>query len=156
MLSGWLPSLQIYGIAKAACLLGRMEGLGFELKREASLRTLTNEIVKSSAIEGKILNPEEVRSFIARRLGIDVGGLISVSRDVEGIVDIMLDATQMFSKPLTKDRLLDWHASLFPKLCYASQMLEGYGAARHSGFKGARNFHPKSWQRSQHQLSFAG
>ena len=95
-------------------LLGRMEGLGFELKQEASLRTLTNEVVKSSAIEGKILNPEEVRSSLALRLGMDVAGLIPVSRDVEGIVDIMLDATQRFSKPLTKDRLLDWHASLFP------------------------------------------
>jgi Fic family protein len=95
-------------------LLGRMEGLGFELRQEASLRTLTNEVVKSSAIEGKILNPEEVRSSIARRLGMDVAALIPASRDVEGIVDIMLDATQKYSKPLTKDRLLDWHASLFP------------------------------------------
>lgn len=95
-------------------LLGRMEGLGFELRQEASLRTLTNEIVKSSAIEGEILNPEEVRSSIARRLGMDVAGLILPSRDVEGIVDIMLDATQRNSEPLTKDRLLGWHASLFP------------------------------------------
>ncbi|GER01507.1 cell division protein Fic [Iodidimonas gelatinilytica] len=95
-------------------LLGRMEGLGFELKREASLRTLTNDVVKSSAIEGENLNPEEVRSSIARRLGIDIAGLIPASRDVEGIVEMMLDATQQFSKPLTKDRLFDWHAALFP------------------------------------------
>ena len=95
-------------------LLGRMEGLGFELKREASLSTLTNDIVKSSAIEGENLNPEEVRSSIARRLGIDIAGLIPASRDVEGIVEMMLDATQQFSKPLTKDRLFDWHAALFP------------------------------------------
>lgn len=95
-------------------LLGRMEGLGFELKREASLTTLTNDIVKSSAIEGEILNPEEVRSSIARRLGIDIAGLIPASRNVEGIVEIMLDATQNFSKPLTKDRLFGWHAALFP------------------------------------------
>ncbi|NKC13124.1 MAG: DUF4172 domain-containing protein [Gammaproteobacteria bacterium] len=95
-------------------LLGRMEGLGFELKREASLSTLTNDVVKSSAIEGENLNLEEVRSSIARRLGIDVAGLIPSSRDVEGIVEMMLDATQQFSKPLTKDRLFDWHAALFP------------------------------------------
>ncbi len=91
-----------------------MEGLGFELKREASLSTLTNDVVKSSAIEGENLNLEEVRSSIARRLGIDVAGLIPSSRDVEGIVEMMLDATQQFSKPLTKDRLFDWHAALFP------------------------------------------
>ena len=95
-------------------LLGRMEGLGFELKREASLDTLTHDIVKSSAIEGENLNPEEVRSSIARRLGIDIAGLIPSSRNVEGIVEMMLDATQMFSKPLTKERLFGWHAALFP------------------------------------------
>ncbi|MCP5405137.1 MAG: Fic family protein [Pseudomonadaceae bacterium] len=95
-------------------LLGRMEGLGFKLKREASLSTLTNDVVKSSAIEGENLNPEEVRSSIARRLGIDIAGLIPASRDVEGIVEMMLDATQQFAKPLTKDRLFDWHAALFP------------------------------------------
>lgn len=95
-------------------LLGRMEGLGFELKCEASLSTLTNDVVKSSAIEGENLNPEEVRSSIARRLGIDIAGLIPASRDIEGIVEMMLDATQQFSKPLTKDRLFDWHAALFP------------------------------------------
>jgi len=95
-------------------LLGRMEGLGFDLRREASLATLTNDIVKSSAIEGEILNAEEVRSSIARRLGIDIAGLIPASRDVEGIVEMMLDATQNFSKALTKDRLFGWHAALFP------------------------------------------
>lgn len=95
-------------------LLGRMEAIGFDIKREASLSTLTNDVVKSSAIEGESLNPEEVRSSIARRLGIDVAGLIPSSRDVEGIVEMMLDATQQFSKPLTKDRLFGWHAALFP------------------------------------------
>ncbi len=95
-------------------LLGRMEGLGFELKREASLSTLTNDVVKSSAIEGENLNHDEVRSSIARRLGIDIAGLIPASRNVEGIVEMMLDATQGFSKPLTKMRLFDWHAALFP------------------------------------------
>lgn len=95
-------------------LLGRMESLGFELKREATLNTMTDDVVKSSAIEGKTLNPEEVRSSIARRLGMDIAGLIPTSRDVDGIVEMMLDATQFFSKPLTKERLFDWHAALFP------------------------------------------
>lgn len=95
-------------------LLGRMEGLGFDLRREASLSTLTNDVVKSSAIEGETLNAEEVRSSIARRLGIDIAGLVPASRDVEGIVEMMLDATQNFSKTLTKDRLFGWHAALFP------------------------------------------
>lgn len=95
-------------------LLGRMEGLGFELKREASLGTLTNDIVKSSAIEGENLNPQEVRSSIARRLGINLASPSPVSRDVEGAVEMMLDATQQFTKPLTKERLFDWHAALFP------------------------------------------
>jgi Fic family protein len=95
-------------------LLGRMESLGFSLKQEASLHTLTNDIVKSSAIEGEILNPEEVRSSIARRLGMDVGGLLPTSRDVEGIVEVMLDATQHYQDPLTVDRLFAWHSALFP------------------------------------------
>lgn len=99
---------------KQGRLLGRMEGLGFELKREASLNTLTSDVVKSSAIEGENLNSEEVRSSIARRLGMDIAGLIPASRDVEGIVEMMLDATQKFSKPLTSKRLFDWHAALFP------------------------------------------
>ena len=95
-------------------LLGRMEGLGFELKREASLSTLTSDVVKSSAIEGETLHPGEVRSSIARRLGIDIAGLMPASRDVDGIVEMMLDATQLFSQPMTKDRLFGWHAALFP------------------------------------------
>ena len=95
-------------------LLGKMEGLGFALRQEASLHTLTNDVVKSSAIEGESLRPDEVRSSIARRLGIDVAGLIPSSRDVEGIVEMMLDATRRFNAPLTKDRLFDWHAALFP------------------------------------------
>lgn len=94
--------------------LGKMEGLGFELKREASLGTLTSDVVKSSAIEGENLNPEEVRSSIARRLGINIADPKAVNDDVEGIVEIMLDATQQFTKPLTKERLFDWHAALFP------------------------------------------
>ena len=78
-------------------LLGRMEGLGFELKQEVTLSVLTSDVVKSSAIEGENLDPEEVRSSIARRLGIDTGGLIPAGRDVEGIVEMLLDATQGFS-----------------------------------------------------------
>jgi Fic family protein len=95
-------------------LLGRMEGLGFELKREANLNILTKDVVNTSAIEGENLNSEEVRSSIARRLGINIAGLVPSSRNVESIVEIMLDATCQFNKPLTKERLWDWHAALFP------------------------------------------
>lgn len=95
-------------------LVGRMETLGFSLRAEATLRTLTLEVLKSSEIEGEILNREQVRSSIARRLGMDVGGLTPVDRNVEGVVEMMLDATQKFSAPLTAERLLGWHAALFP------------------------------------------
>jgi len=95
-------------------LLGRMESLGFDLRAEASLAVLTSDVVKSSAIEGEDLNPDEVRSSIARRLGLDVGGRPKVGRDVEGVVEMMLDATRKFESPLTRKRLFDWHASLFP------------------------------------------
>ena len=94
-------------------LIGRMEGLGFELREEAVLETLTEDIVKSSAIEGEFLNPEEVRSSVARRLGIDISGLPDASRDVEGVVEMMLDATQKYRDLLTKDRMCGWHAALF-------------------------------------------
>ncbi len=95
-------------------LIGRMEGLGFELREEAVLETLTENVVKSSAIEGEFLNPEEVRSSVARRLGLDISGLPDASRDVEGVVEMMLDATQNYNAPLTKDRICGWHAALFP------------------------------------------
>lgn len=95
-------------------LLGRMEGLGFRLRSEANLSTLTADVVKSSAIEGEKLDSEEVRSSIARRLGLDYGGAAVASRDVEGIVEVMLDATQNFSQELTSERLFGWHAALFP------------------------------------------
>ena len=95
-------------------LIGRMESLGFELRKEAVLETLTDDIVKSSAIEGEFLNPDEVRSSVARRLGLDISGLTETSRDVEGVVEMMLDATQKYEAPLTKDRLCGWHAALFP------------------------------------------
>jgi Fic family protein len=95
-------------------LIGRMESLCFELREEAVLETLTDDIVKSSAIEGEFLNPDEVRSSIARRLGIDISGLPEASRDVEGVVEMMFDATQKYEAPLTKDRLCGWQAALFP------------------------------------------
>ncbi len=95
-------------------LIGRMEGLGFELRDEAVLVTLTEDIVNSSAIEGEFLNPDEVRSSVARRLGLDISGLTDTSRDVEGVVEMMLDATQKYEDPITKDRLCGWHAALFP------------------------------------------
>ena len=95
-------------------LLGRMEGLGFRLRAEASLTTLTDDVIKSSAIEGALLDAAEVRSSIARRLGLDFGGNVQSSRDVEGVVEMMLDATQKYSEPLTAERLFGWHASLFP------------------------------------------
>ena len=94
-------------------LLGRMEGLGFALKREASLATLTDDVVKSSAIEGVKLDAEEVRSSIARRLGIDIAGSVPASRNVEGIVEMMQNATQQFDQELINERLSNWHAALF-------------------------------------------
>ncbi|MFH1262771.1 MAG: Fic family protein [Pseudomonadota bacterium] len=95
-------------------LLGRMEALGFSLQKEAVLQTLTLDVLKSSEIEGQILDPTQVRSSIARRLGMDIAGLVPADRNVEGVVEMMLDATQHFDKPLTKERLFDWQASLFP------------------------------------------
>jgi Fic family protein len=95
-------------------LLGRMEGLGFRLRAEASLTTLTSDVIKSSAIEGSLLDAVQVRSSIARRLGFDFGGNAKASRDVEGVVEMMLDATQKYAEPLTAERLFGWHASLFP------------------------------------------
>ena len=95
-------------------LLGRMESLGFELRVEANLSALTEEVVQSSAIEGERLDSEEVRSSLARKLGIEIGGFVAVGRDVEGIVEVMLDATQQYDLPLTRDRLFSWHAALFP------------------------------------------
>ena len=95
-------------------LLGRMQDLGFGLIQEANLNTLVSDVVQTSAIEGENLNSEEVQSSIAQRLGMDTAGLKFVSRDVEGIVELMLDATQQYFKPLTKNRLFDWHSALFP------------------------------------------
>ena len=95
-------------------LIGRMETLGFSLRGEATLRTLTEDVLKSSEIEGEILDREQVRSSIARRLGMDIGALAPADRNVEGVVEMMLDATQRYSEPLTPERLFGWQAALFP------------------------------------------
>lgn len=95
-------------------LLGRMENLGVKLREDATLLTLTQDVLKSSEIEGENLDAQQVHSSIARRLGIDSGGLVPSSRDVDGIVDMTLDATQNYNVPLTKERLFSWHAALFP------------------------------------------
>jgi Fic family protein len=95
-------------------LIGRMESLGFTLRQEAELETLTEEIERSSEIEGEVFDREQVRSSVARRLGMDIGALPWIDRNVEGVVEMMLDATQKFDAPLTAERLFDWHAALFP------------------------------------------
>ena len=95
-------------------LIGRMEALGFNLRAEAVLITLTEDVLKSSEIEGEHLDREQVRSSIARRLGMDIGALTPADRNVEGVVEMMLDATQKFAEPLTDERLFAWHAALFP------------------------------------------
>ena len=95
-------------------LIGRMEALGFDLQQEAVLETLTGDVVKSSEIEGERLDGEQVRSSVARRLGMDIGGLRHVDRNVDGIVEMMMDATSNYAQPLTAERLHAWHSSLFP------------------------------------------
>ncbi len=95
-------------------LLGRMESLGFDLRNEATLETLTLDVLKSTEIEGEYLNPDQVRSSIARRLGMEIAGSVESDRNVDGIVEMMLDATQNCYKPLSAERLFDWHAALFP------------------------------------------
>ena len=95
-------------------LIGRMEALGFKLREEAVLQTLTQDVVKTSEIEGEQLDATQVRSSLARRLGIDIGALPPTDRNVEGIVEVMLDATRYYDAPLTAERLFGWHAALFP------------------------------------------
>lgn len=95
-------------------LLGKMDALGFEVKNSALLNILSENILKSSEIEGEILNKEQVRSSVARKLGLNFDENISIGRDVEGVVDMMLDAMQNYNDPITKERLFGWHASLFP------------------------------------------
>ncbi|MBK7010876.1 MAG: Fic family protein [Saprospiraceae bacterium] len=95
-------------------ILGRMESLGFELRQEATLETITLDVLKSSEIEGEILNPAQVRSSIARRIGMELAGAVPSDRDVDGIVEMMIDATQNCYDPISAERLFDWHAALFP------------------------------------------
>lgn len=111
-------------------LVGKMESLGFNLKNEAILETLTLDVLKSTEIEGGILNPDQVRSSIARKLGMDISGLVDSDRHVDGMVDLMLDATQNFSKPLNSERLFGWHSALF-----------------HSGRSGLRNIKVGVWRK---------
>lgn len=95
-------------------LLGSMQALGFKSAAEATLRALTEDVVKTSEIEGEKLNPESVRSSLARRLGMDIGALAPSDRHIEGVVEMVLDAVQKFDRPLLADRLFAWHAALFP------------------------------------------
>ena len=95
-------------------MLGQIHSLGFSSKEEKKLEMLTLDVLKSSEIEGETLNYEQVRSSVARRLGINTAGLVTSPRDVEGVVEMMLDSTQNYSEPLTEDRLFGWHAALFP------------------------------------------
>jgi Fic family protein len=95
-------------------LLGRMEALGLLMRAEATLHSLTEEVVKSSEIEGEVLDRDQVRSSIAQRLGLDIGALTPADRNVEGVVEMVLDATERYGEPLTAARLYGWHAALFP------------------------------------------
>src|SRR6266511_4119562 len=96
---------------KQGRLIGQMEALGFKVKEEAVLRTLTSDVLKSSEIEGETLDAEQVRSSLARRLGMDIAGLKPADRNVEGVVEMMLDASQQYQQPLSQERLFAWHAA---------------------------------------------
>lgn len=99
---------------KQGRLIGQMENLGFQLQKEATLMAMTEEVIKSSEIEGEILDVSQVRSSIARKMGIDVAGIVPSDRRVDGVVEMMIDATQNFNQALTDERLFGWHALLFP------------------------------------------
>ena len=99
---------------KQGKILGVMQCLGFRLQEETVLKTLTLDVVKSSEIEGEQLNPEQVRSSIARRLGIEIAGDVPAERNIEGVVEMLLDATQQYDAPLDDERLFGWHGALFP------------------------------------------
>ena len=99
---------------RQALLIGRMQGLGFRLREEAVLRTLTQDVLRSSEIEGEILDIEQVRSSLARRLGLDIGALTPADRNVDGVVELMLDATHKYEEPLTEERRFGCGAALFP------------------------------------------
>ncbi len=95
-------------------LIGQMQNLGFDVQNNALLETLTLDVIKTTEIEGETLNSDQVRSSIAKRLGMDISGLVESDRNVDGIVDLMMDAIQHYDKPLSSDRLFDWHSGLFP------------------------------------------
>ncbi len=130
-------------------LLGKMDSLGFDVKNNAQLQILTENIIKSSEIEGEILDRHLVRSSVARRLGIDIGGEIQISRNIEGVVDMMLDATQNYKADISKERLFGWHASLFPtgysglyKITVGNYRTDTLGAMRVvSGYQGKERIH---------------
>jgi Fic family protein len=109
-----LQSLWPLFVYRQGALIGQMKGLGFRLRQEAVLETLTKDVLKTSEIEGEKLDAEQVRSSVARRLGMDIGGLKPADRNVEGVVEMMLDATGRYDRPLTDERLFGWHAALFP------------------------------------------
>jgi Fic family protein len=127
--NGRLASLLAAVRHRQGRLIGRMETLGFPLRSEAVLHTLSLDVLKSSEIEGEILDEKQVRSSIARRLGIDIGAFAPVSRNIEGVVEMMLDATQNYAQPLTRERLFRWQASLFP-----------------TGFSGMRKIKAGAWR----------
>ncbi len=99
---------------KQGSILGKMQAMGFKLREEALLKTLTLDVQKTSEIEGELLHSDQVRSSLARKLGLNVGGLVRSDRNVDGVVEMMLDATQQYHKPLTKKRLCQWQKWLFP------------------------------------------
>lgn len=118
-------------------LMGKMESLGFESRNEAQLDTLTLDVIKSSEIEGEFLDQGQVRSSIARKLGLEIAGSVESDRTIDGVVEMMLDATQNYHLPLTKERLFDWHAALFPtgrsgmhKITVADWRKDEYGPMR--------------------------
>jgi Fic family protein len=110
---------------KQGRLKGTLEALGFELRNETTLQALTQEVLKSSEIEGEFLNPNQVRSSIARHLGMDIAGLVPADRNVDGVVEMMLDATQNYNTPLNKERLFHWHFSLFPTTSGSNKIIVG-------------------------------
>lgn len=110
LISGYLANIRY----KQGKLLGKMEGFGFDLQEKATLENLIQDVLKSSEIEGEMLNRDEVRSSIARRLGMEIAGMIPSDRNVDGVVEMMLDATQRYQARLDTERLFGWHNSLFP------------------------------------------
>ncbi|MGH8760839.1 MAG: Fic family protein, partial [Burkholderiales bacterium] len=110
-------------------LLGRMTDIGLALRDQATLQVLTEDVLKTSEIEGERLNPDAVRSSIARRLGVDIGALAPADRNVDGVVDMVLDACGQYAKPLTRERLFGWHAALFP-----------------TGYSGLSRIHTGAWR----------